>query len=150
MNCLTKRLLFKTCIFISVLQSVTGCSTANEGYTMYDELPTHQPNDPLLSCQQIGHELSLIDTAIKDMNNSITEMEKLEKSIGVMSSSSYMTGPAVSLSTMATSSISMAPSMINQDVAKLKLAASSFEKRKDFLNQQVHANLCLALPFELI
>jgi hypothetical protein len=150
MNCLTKRLLFKTCIFIAVLQSVTGCSTANDGYTMYGEVATHQPNDPLLSCQQLNRELSLIDAAIKDMNNSIVAMEKFEKSVGVMSSSSYMTGPAVSLSTMATSSISMAPSMVNQDIAKLKLAASSFEKRKDFLNQQVYANLCLYDPSELI
>jgi len=113
---------------------------------MYDELPTHQLNDPMLSCQQLGRELSLIDAAIKDMNNSIMEMEKLDKSIGVMNSSSYMTGPAVSLGTMATTSIPMAPSTINQNVAKLKRSANSFEKRRDFLNQRVHENLCLILP----
>ncbi|MCP4270707.1 MAG: hypothetical protein GY781_01895 [Gammaproteobacteria bacterium] len=150
MNCLTKLLLLKTCIFIAVLQSLTGCSTANDGYTMYDELPTHQPNDPLLSCNELGHEISLIDAAIKDMNNSIVELEDAEKSIGAMNSSSYMTGPAASLSTMATTSIPTAPSVINQDIADLKRAASSFEKRKEFLNQQVNANLCLLSPVELI
>lgn len=134
MKFLTIMMLFKTCISVLILQTLSGCSIKGDAYTMYTELPTHQPNDPMLSCEQLDHELSLVNAAIDDMSHSIVKLEESEKSLGVMSSLSVVQGDYAP--------IPMAPFLLNQDVVKMKHVRHTFQKRSDFLIQQFYTKGC--------
>lgn len=148
MKYLASAKLIKTCLVVSILYTVSGCSATGDSYTMYGELPTYQPNDALLSCEDISTEISLINTAMGDMGNSIVELGGSEKSLGTMSAFSYIPDITSALGTIrgqgSSTFIPMAPSLLNQDVIEMKRVSKTFQKRKDFLIHKSYAQLCMS------